>query len=173
MSKLYRHYKNKDYKYWGEAIHSETLEKLVVYETRYSNPLGKLWVRPKKMFFETVEKDGQTLPRFNQISFSVVPSDTWSTELATSVEPLLLEIFAMQNSSKVSERLKGKEKLLLLQIFDGKRCVGFKLGYELGSKTFYSWLGGVDPSYRGLGLGRLMMDRQHLSIIKRPKPRPR
>jgi hypothetical protein len=41
--KLYNHYKNKPYKYIGEAKHSETLEDVVIYETRYENKIGKLW----------------------------------------------------------------------------------------------------------------------------------
>ncbi len=32
--KLFRHYKNKPYKYIGTAKHSETLEDMVIYETR-------------------------------------------------------------------------------------------------------------------------------------------
>lgn len=46
------------------AKHSETLEDLVVYECLYDNPLSKIWVRPKKMFFEEVEIEGKKVPRF-------------------------------------------------------------------------------------------------------------
>lgn len=40
--KLYRHYKNKPYKYLGPVRHSETLENLVLYESLYENELGPL-----------------------------------------------------------------------------------------------------------------------------------
>ncbi len=64
----YRHYKNNLYKVIGVAKHSETLEELVVYEALYDNELSKLWVRPKSMFLEEVEVDGQRSPRFELIS---------------------------------------------------------------------------------------------------------
>ena len=65
----YEHYKTgKKYRVIGVAKHSETLEDLVVYEALYENELSKLWVRPKKMFEEEVEINGQKMPRFKYIS---------------------------------------------------------------------------------------------------------
>jgi len=58
----YRHYKGKDYEVLGIARHSETDEELVVYRPLYGEQ--GLWVRPLTMFVETVEVDGQLLPRF-------------------------------------------------------------------------------------------------------------
>jgi hypothetical protein len=60
----YRHYKGNFYNVIGVAKHSETLEELVVYESLYANPEGKLWVRPKHMFIEEVEIGGKKVPRF-------------------------------------------------------------------------------------------------------------
>jgi cyclomaltodextrinase len=61
----YRHSKKGNYyEVIGIALHSETLEELVVYKTLYDNPKGKLWVRPKKMFLEEVEIGGKQVPRF-------------------------------------------------------------------------------------------------------------
>lgn len=61
---VYNHYKNKKYKVLEIAIHSETLEQMVVYEALYDNPKGKIWVRPLKMFFEEVEVNGRKVSRF-------------------------------------------------------------------------------------------------------------
>lgn len=61
---LYEHYKGMPYKVHGVVLHSETLEELVLYETLYENPSGKMWVRPKKMFLETVIINGVEQPRF-------------------------------------------------------------------------------------------------------------
>jgi hypothetical protein len=58
----YRHYKGNEYTVLGIARHSETLEELVVYRQEYGD--RGLWVRPATMFAETVEIDGQTVPRF-------------------------------------------------------------------------------------------------------------
>ncbi len=66
----YRHYKGKDYLLVGSARHSETLEEMVVYKPLYnSKEFGEnsLWIRPKKMFFETVFVNGEEVPRFNYI----------------------------------------------------------------------------------------------------------
>jgi ribosomal protein S18 acetylase RimI-like enzyme len=41
-------------------------------------------------------------------------------------------------------------------------AIGFKLGYEKDSTKFYSWLGGVSPKYRGLGVAKSLMQAQHL-----------
>ncbi len=51
VGQLFRHYKEKDYRYLGIVRHSESLEELVLYEALYDNELGKVWVRPKEMFF--------------------------------------------------------------------------------------------------------------------------
>ena len=61
---VYRHYKNQEYRVIDVVKHSETEEDLVLYECLYDNPRSKLWVRPLKMFIETVEVDGKTMPRF-------------------------------------------------------------------------------------------------------------
>ena len=60
----YRHYKGKLYRLHGLVRHSETLEELVLYETLYENDLGRMWVRPKQMFCESIEIDGRHVARF-------------------------------------------------------------------------------------------------------------
>ncbi|MDP1706668.1 MAG: DUF1653 domain-containing protein [bacterium] len=61
----YRHFKGKEYQLIGIARDSENLEDLAVYKALYGE--GQLWVRPLKMFFEEVEKDGQKMPRFEYL----------------------------------------------------------------------------------------------------------
>ena len=58
----YRHYKGNPYLVLSVARNSETQEELVVYRMLYGD--FSLWVRPRGMFMETVEIDGQTQPRF-------------------------------------------------------------------------------------------------------------
>ena len=86
IGREFRHFKGNLYRLEGFAKDSETLEQMVVY--RALGPLrplrgsgfslgqpdasgagesygdGGLWVRPAKMFFETVERDGKTMKRF-------------------------------------------------------------------------------------------------------------
>ena len=63
----YKHYKGKLYEVIGIALHSETLEELVVYKALYdSREFGKnaLFVRPKLMFLEVLDIAGEKVPRF-------------------------------------------------------------------------------------------------------------
>ena len=62
---IYQHYKGGLYKVISMALHSETLETLVVYEALYQE--GSIWVRPAGMFLENVLIDGQTVARFKPV----------------------------------------------------------------------------------------------------------
>ena len=61
----YRHFKGMEYEVLGIASHSETLEQLVVYRALYGE--GALWVRPLRMWGETVVRDGVSVPRFTYV----------------------------------------------------------------------------------------------------------
>ena len=61
----YRHFKGNEYEVIGLARHSETQEEVVVYRALYGD-FG-LWVRPARMWNETVERDGKTFRRFTYI----------------------------------------------------------------------------------------------------------
>lgn len=66
----YLHYKWKEYEVIWIAIHSETLEELVVYRALYNSPeFGEnaLWVRLKKMFQENIIIEWKEIPRFKYI----------------------------------------------------------------------------------------------------------
>ena len=65
---LYEHYKGNKYQVLGVAVHSETLEELVVYKALYGE--GLTWVRPLKMFLEMVEIKGEMKPRFRYLGES-------------------------------------------------------------------------------------------------------
>ena len=58
----YVHYKGGEYEVIGVARHSETHEALVVYRPLYND--SGLWVRPHAMFFEQIEVEGRSQPRF-------------------------------------------------------------------------------------------------------------
>jgi len=75
---IYRHFKGNLYEFIGEARHSETQERLVIYRpikitgrpqregstTLHWSSSQEIWARPYEMFFG--EKDGE--PRFKQMS---------------------------------------------------------------------------------------------------------
>jgi hypothetical protein len=61
----YEHYKGNRYEVLGVALHSESLEPLVVYKPLYETK-APLWVRPYAMFVEDVDVDGMIMPRFRK-----------------------------------------------------------------------------------------------------------
>lgn len=61
----YRHFKGKEYEVLYIATHSETLEKTVVYRALYGD--NGIWVRPAKMWNETVVYNGENVKRFEYI----------------------------------------------------------------------------------------------------------
>lgn len=64
---IFRHYKGKEYKIISIGRHSEDLSLHVVYQGLYDGgEFGKypIWVRPLKMFLESVVIEGKEIPRF-------------------------------------------------------------------------------------------------------------
>jgi hypothetical protein len=60
----------REYEVIGIARHSEDLSELVVYRALYeSEEFGPnaLWVRPKEMFEEMIEINGEIKPRFQYV----------------------------------------------------------------------------------------------------------
>lgn len=68
---IYQHYKGQLYQVFSVATHSETEEKLVVYQGLYGD--YSLWVRPLSMFTEQVTlEDGKMVPRFYLIQKTAI-----------------------------------------------------------------------------------------------------
>ena len=61
----YRHFKGNEYELLYIAKDSETLEDMVVYKALYGE--GGIWVRPLKMWNETVIRDGKEYKRFTYL----------------------------------------------------------------------------------------------------------
>lgn len=57
INRVYRHFKGGLYLVMDIAINSETMEEMVVYRALYGD--NKLWVRPKDMFLEVVNRNNQ------------------------------------------------------------------------------------------------------------------
>ena len=68
IGRTFRHFKGNLYRLEGFAKDSETLEEMAVYRALYGE--RGLWVRPAKLFFETVERDGKTMKRFELVEDS-------------------------------------------------------------------------------------------------------
>ena len=66
IGRKFRHFKGNLYRLEGFAKFTETLEDMVLYRALYGD--HGLWVRPAKMFFETIERDGKRMKRFELTS---------------------------------------------------------------------------------------------------------
>lgn len=65
----YRHYKGGVYELVCEAELEADHTPVMVYRGED----GRIWVRPKAVFFETVELDGAQVPRFALMSAAALP----------------------------------------------------------------------------------------------------
>ena len=63
--RYFQHFKGGRYRFVRTAFDSETKERMVVYQALYGEQC--YWVRPEKMFFEKVTRDGKTFSRFREI----------------------------------------------------------------------------------------------------------
>lgn len=157
--KLYRHYKQKHYTYIGIAKHSETLEDMVVYNCRYPNELGKMWVRPRENFEGLM--NGK--PRFEKIEARIEIIRDFKDREIELVKEVNEKIFADWDQRYFLEGFESRNEHVLLAAFIDDKLVGYKLGYPSAhdKDAFYSWLGGVDPEFRGLGIAEDLMTLQH------------
>ncbi len=85
-----------------------------------------------------------------------IPDD----DLMDNIKSLYSAIFK-SNIEEFNNKIKDKPKILFNIALDGNKLIGFKIGYELNGDKFYSWLGGVDPSYRKQGIASKLMEQQH------------
>ena len=70
-------------------------------------------------------------------------------------------IFGRIDHAKYERRMRESDRLLTVLALAEQRIVGFKIGYRIAPRTFYSWVGGVDPEFRGRGIAAELMRRQH------------
>ncbi|MEK6772932.1 MAG: GNAT family N-acetyltransferase [Bdellovibrionota bacterium] len=159
--KLYRHYKNKPYTYVGLARHSETLEEMVIYETRYENSGGRVWVRPKQMFFESIDLNGKATPRFLEVPLKINTTTDITEADIQIIAPLIEKSFGQWDSKWFYSTFNKHKKFHLIIASIENQPAGFKIGYEKTPQEFYSWLGAVLPDFRGLGIASDLMQSQH------------
>lgn len=160
--RFYRHYKNKPYKYIGVVRHSETLEEMALYETLYENDHGRMWVRPKDMFFEDIELNGVKRARFEKVSFEFKTLTALDENVLQQIAGIYQQAFdKVMDLVKVKSVIQAHNQFFSILVYENKNLVGFKLGYVRDQAQFYSWLGGVLPAYRSLGVASELMRLQH------------
>ena len=82
-----------------------------------------------------------------------------SLEEVVSVVEQISEFAKNESVASLAERLAGKKSLILVAE-DDDVLLGFKIGYALDQRTFYSWFGGVLPIARNKGVAQAQLDTQ-------------
>ncbi|MCB0087843.1 MAG: GNAT family N-acetyltransferase [Caldilineaceae bacterium] len=78
---------------------------------------------------------------------------------ALTVETALPEFSATRAEIDYCQRMGDAPSLILVAEVDGA-LVGYKVGYAQSDTIFYSWLGGVLPAHRRLGLAQRLLEYQ-------------
>ncbi len=77
------------------------------------------------------------------------------------IKAFFVSIFSNANTAKFDKKLNQASNIFTVLALLEKRIVGFKIGYQIEPGTFYSWVGGVDKSFRQRGIAAELMKRQH------------
>ena len=86
------------------------------------------------------------------------------TRVLSSVPELHQQI----DLEEAAANLSSDGQVLLAVAAEGGDIVGFKAGYDRFSDgSYYSWLGGVIPAYRGHGVAQSLLDAQEQWAVVR------
>lgn len=76
-----------------------------------------------------------------------------------TIHAMLPEMRPAESTAHYANRIKNRPHLALAAFIDNQPA-GFKLGYAEDEQTFYSWLGGVVPTYRRMGVAKALIEAQ-------------
>lgn len=92
--------------------------------------------------------------------FELVESDV-PDSLVLELSALEQRVFGNSDIDSLRWRVGNMPDVTVFLARHGQRLAGFKAGYAVTDKRYYSWLGGVDPSHQRRGLASALMQRQH------------
>lgn len=83
-------------------------------------------------------------------------------EILNHIKSLEAEIFPTPHSlEKLESELSSKFNISIFMAFNESTPIGFKVGFERSKRIYYSWIGGVSPSFRKQGIAKKLMELQH------------
>ena len=92
---------------------------------------------------------------FNYTVYNSIPD----ADVLNGILELHRDIFG--TSDDLINKMASKPQLLVITAMNGKKVIGYKIGYELNCYKFYSWLGGVETNFRKYGIASKLMEIQH------------
>ncbi|EED25782.1 acetyltransferase, gnat family [Vibrio sp. 16] len=81
-------------------------------------------------------------------------------EECVQVVEQITEFVHKETVESLSARLRDKPRFLVQVAEEGEQLLGFKIGYQLDSQTFYSWFGGVSSLARNKGVAQRLLEIQ-------------
>lgn len=114
QGEFYKHFKNKLYQIIAIAIHSETREKMVVYQALYGD--FSIYVRPYQMFVSEVDhvKYPEVKQRFRFEKYDIKTGELEQSYIKS--EQPILSVKTMQEDASISE--EGQVSPLLLDFLE-------------------------------------------------------
>lgn len=82
------------------------------------------------------------------------------------IEKFYASIFEQVEPGKFEKRISEAVNLLTVLALHQNKIVGFKVGFQIAPKKFYSWIGGVAENFRKQGIAAELMKRQHDWCVK-------
>ena len=97
-----------------------------------------------------------------QMDIKIEEHHGFNEGLAGIIHALESEIFKEPyTKEKIRRESSVKPNLITLVASIHGEPAGYKVGYEMTSRLFYSWIGGVLLKYRGNGIARKLISHQH------------
>ena len=62
---------------------------------------------------------------------------------------------------KIAREATTKHNFSAIVAYSDETPCAFKAGYEMTARLYYSWIGGVASDYRGAGIAKTLMAKQH------------
>lgn len=94
MNGIYRHFKGNEYQVYGKCVDSSN-KWFVLYKPLYND--SGLWIRDYDMFFEKVERDGNSFDRFSLVKSN---EDFLDEDVLSAKHSETLERFKIKKVSK-------------------------------------------------------------------------
>ena len=87
---------------------------------------------------------------------------TGKIEEAVALSREIPEFVAPYSENEYRKRLQGMHIILIAEVLGVP--IGFKVGYDRfeNGRIFYSWLGGVHPAYRSMGVAKLLLEKMEV-----------
>ena len=89
----------------------------------------------------------------------------FSARVIDELEALNAGVFDSVAPQYVSWRMSSMPDVSAFLALAADKIVGFKMGYAMSQRNYYSWLGGVDPAFRRRGIASALMEQQHRWVV--------